>query len=312
MLVKSKVKHKKQGIKKLTMYRPQVRSRHPSHGWLKNSIGLLPFRSIVRLGSTTQIGDEVSVGGRRVECNTVQAIKTSASKLLMKQVFLEAGVKTAEWYYCWIPKYTDGHIEKAIFMKSVNIGNMIETTPNTINDLPYPIVAKHHYGSRGEGNFLINSQQELDKWMSGKTLSNYIFEKFYNYSREYRLHVTKDGCFYTCRKMLKGTTPAESRWYRNDSNSVWVLEDNPQFDKPVNWATIVAECVKALKAVGLDVGAIDLKVQSAKTEKGELRKDPQFIVIETNSAPSMGNITQIKYQAELPKILNFKWLEINK
>ncbi len=270
---------KKKSVKKLTSFKVQVRSRHPSHSWLRHNIGLLPFRSIVRLGSTTQIGDEVSIGGRRIECNTIQSINTSASKLLMKQAFQKASVITAQWW--------------------------------TYNNLPakreYPIVIKHINGSRGEGNFLAKDEQEFNKIMQGKTPSNYIFEKFYNYTREYRLHVTKDGCFYTCRKMLKETTPKDKRWFRNDSNSVWVLEENPQFDKPTNWGTIVSECVKALKAVGLDIGAIDLKVQSAKTEKGKIRDNPEFIVIETNSAPSFGDITRQKYLQEIPKILKSKY-----
>jgi type I restriction enzyme S subunit len=43
-------------------------------------------------------------------------------------------------------------------------------------------------------------------------------EVMLNNSREYRLHVTADGCFYACRKMLKAD--AEERWYKNDSNCV--------------------------------------------------------------------------------------------
>ena len=172
--------------------------------------------------------------------------------------------------------------------------------------LPYPIVAKHHFGSRGKGNYLLNSKEELQEWLNGKNIENYIFEKFYNYNREYRLHVSKNGCFYTCRKMLKNDVPKEQRWFRNDSNSVWVLETNEAFDKPKNWKDIEKECINALNATGLDFGACDVRVQSAKTEKGKERTEIDFIIVEINSAPSMGEITEQRYKEELPKLLKDK------
>ena len=99
---------------------------------------------------------------------------------------------------------------------------------------------------------------------------------------------------------------------RNDSNSVWVTqfdENNnlkTDFDQPSNWTTIVSEAVKALEAVGLDIGAIDVKVQSRTTKKGAVRENPEFIILETNSAPSFGDITLRKYKEEIPKILKEK------
>ena len=187
-------------------YKIMVRSRHPSHKPLRTSLSRLPFRTVVRLGSTWA-GD----GKLRVECNTVEAVKTSASKLLMKRAFHANKVITAAWEPA----------DHTIVLDFINLHG-------------FPIVAKHIYGSRGTGNYLLKDQAELDAWMKGEDLSKYIFEKFYDYSREYRLHVTQNGCFYTCRKMLKEDTPDNKRWYRNDSNSVWIVEANPSFDKPVN------------------------------------------------------------------------------
>lgn len=248
----------------------------------------LPFRSVIRLGSTTDIEDSVTNGGNRIELNTIQAIKNSSNKLFMKQCFTEHDVKTADWFTTngetWIRK--NG-----------------EMTIMNLPDLPYPIVAKHIFGSRGRGNTLINNQQELEAWLVGKTLNNYIFEKFYNYSREYRLHVSENGCFYTNRKMLKSDTPEDKRWYRNDSNSNWWIETNEGFDKPVNWDTVVAESVKALKAVGLDFGAVDLRIQSRFDNKDRVRENPEFIVVEINSAPSFGEGTLQRYLEEIPKML---------
>jgi len=280
-----------------TGYYSQIRSRHPSHDVFRNRKELkFPFRSVIRFGSTTELPDTIAKGGKRIELNSTEAIKNSASKLRMKNCFTLSKVKTADWYY----------IRKDKFYKINNYENQIQETVLLISDLPYPIVAKHHFGSRGNGNYLLNSQEELQNWMKGKDLSNYLFEKFYNYNREYRLHVTKNGCFYTCRKMLKSDAPKDKRWFRNDSNSVWIVEENEQFDKPINWKLIEEQCVEALKSTGLDFGACDVRVQSSKNNDGKKRKDVDFIIVEINSAPSFGERTEIEYLKELPKILKEK------
>ena len=279
--IKKKASATKVVVKKvLRGFRIMVRSRHPSHRPLRTTLSRLPFRTVVRLGSTWA-GDQAA----RIECNSAQSVRTSASKYLMKQAFDAANVITPVW---------------------VN-GNVTAQRLNEfIQQHGFPIVAKHHYGSRGTGNYLLKTQAELTAWMVGKTLENYIFEKFYDYTREYRLHVTRTGCFYTCRKMLKQGTPENQRWYRNDSNSAWMVEDNPLFDKPSNWNVIVAESVKALTAVGLDIGAIDVKVQSRTNSQGQVRTNPKFIILETNSAPSMKEIGLQKYQEAIPQILRSK------
>lgn len=283
--LKKLVKKKK---KELTKFRIQVRSRQPSHNWLRENVGLLPFRSVVRLGSTTELPDTVTMGGKRIECNTVQSIKNSSNKRLMKDCFIKSGVKTADWVYA----------------KDINNKDLVK-------GLGFPIVAKHIYGSRGTGNYLLKTQEELNNWLKGKDLNSYIFEKFYNFAREYRLHVSKNGCFYTNRKLRRKDTPEKDRWFFNDSNSNWILENNPLFDKPVNWDTIVKECVKALDSIGLDIGGFDVKVQSAFDNKDRRRKECDFIIIESNSACSHGDITKQKYLEIIPGILTEKYKKIN-
>lgn len=281
--------------KKFTHFRSRIKSRHPSHDVLREKMPLVKFRSVIRLGSTTDMKDTVEKGGARVEINTVEAIETSSNKRLMKEAFTTAEVATADWWTYKSPN---------TFAKNNNTQD--RNFEVSIESLPYPIVAKHIFGSRGTGNYLLQNQGELQNLLQKKIPINYIFEKFYDYNREYRLHVTKDGCFYTCRKMLKSDTPEDKRWFRNDSNSVWIVENNPQFDKPVNWDSIVEHSIKALNATGLDIGAVDVRVQSRLNDKDKVRKDPKFIIIEINSAPSFGKITEEKYLEQLPKILHAK------
>ena len=272
--------------KKYTLFRPMILSRHPSHDILRlkhKKIAALPYRSVIRFGSSTEVEDTTAKGGNRIEINTVDAIKISANKLLMKQKFTEAGVRTANWrQHCPIEGLTD---------------------------LEFPIVAKAHYGSKGKGNTLLKTHEEYLEWTSGKNLSNYIFEKFMNFGHEFRLHVTEDGCFYTCRKALKQDVPEDQKWRRHDDICVWFLETNENFHKPNSWNDIVSDCVKALKAVGADLLSFDVRVQTPRDKDGDLRPYQEYILLECNSASSMDNgtgevsVCAQKYIDEIPKII---------
>lgn len=210
---------------------------------------------------------------------------------------MKAKVSTAEWYI---------RNKEGKFLRQEGLGKQREFSAQA---LPFPVIAKGHYGSRGKANFRIESVEELDAFIKekGDTIGNYIFEKYYNYVREYRLHITADGCFYTCRKMLKKDAPKEGNWQRHDDNCVWFVEANEKFDKPTNWDVIVDHCKKALEAVGLDIASFDVRVQSS-SKNGKPRENPEFIIVECNSASSFGkdpvnSIIAERYIEVLPKII---------
>jgi glutathione synthase/RimK-type ligase-like ATP-grasp enzyme len=240
----------------------------------------------VRIGSITSLND----GKQRVEINTVEAVQNSRSKLLMKQCFTRDNVKTADWW-----KYDNA-------TKGFHQEDNGPTV--TLENLPYPIIAKSHFGQGGAGNTKLDNQAALEAWMRGKDLSNYIFEKFYNYSREYRLHVTQEENFLSWRKMRR--RDAQDRWYFNSNNCVWIGEENPLFDKPVNWEEIQRECIKAANAVTLDICAIDVRVQSRINDNGNRRRTCDFIILETNSAPALGEVGQRVYAEKINQLINKK------
>jgi len=250
-------------------------SRHPSHDCLRRSI-YVPVLACIRFGSTTDWTRS------EYEINTTEAVRNSSNKFKMKTCFEHLDVNTAKWY----------------------------SSPDQITEEDsFPILAKKIYGSRGQGMIKFNNYNELYEWAldENNKPQRYIFEKYYNYSREYRIHIDAEGYFYACRKMLKSDTPTENRWFRNDSNCVWYIEENEKFDKPVNWEEITEECVKALDAVGLDIGACDVRVQSSTDAEGNLREKPKFIIVEINSAPSFGAITEQKYRERIPLTLENKY-----
>ena len=288
----------KKETSKYKMFRPRLRSRHPSHSVLrprKKLLPLLPFKSVIRMGSLTVLNDTETEGGDRVELNSIKAIGNSSNKLKMKTCFTKAKVKTADWWK--VNLGTDGDFDFV---------NPVTKEKVDYSNISFPLVAKRFFGSRNNGNTKIDDLDQLEDFIEANNMERYLFEKYYNYAREYRLHVTSEGCFYSCRKMLKRDTPEDQKWFRNDQHCVWIMESNELFDKPSNWDNIIEESVKALNSVGLDIGAIDLRIQSGTNSEGEARTNPSFIIIEINSAPSFGTVTEQKYIEEIPKALKRK------
>lgn len=243
----------------------RIRSKNETANALRRQI-VVPINAVLRLGSVTPNENIFTRNIDHVfELNTVEACRNSGSKKIMKRLFLENQVITAE--FALLNDIKDG--------AEWNF---------------YPSIIKHFHSSKGNGIFYIKTKEELDNFInSHNDCNNFIIEKYYTYQKEYRLHIYKNECFYTCRKMLKRETPEDQRFHRHDNNSVWILEENDLFAKPENWNDIVAECSKAIKSVGLDIGAVDVKVQSTNMV------NPKFIILETNSAPSLGEITTQKY-----------------
>src|SRR5688572_21772088 len=137
-------------------------SRHPTHRAIKKKLPSLPFRTVIRLGSQTEVAN------KHVSLNTPQGVRNAADKLLMKQCFDTAGVKTAPWWH-------NDHKTKGLSKR--------------IEGLKYPQVAKHRFGSRGTGVYKINDDEEMKRFLGSHDAPNYIFEQFKPYNREYRLHV---------------------------------------------------------------------------------------------------------------------------
>lgn len=258
--------------------RLQIRTKNASANPLRGDI-IVPVRTILRLGSTTPTNEifptGVRLGSKIIEINKPQGCITSGNKILMKQAFIAHNVKTAP------------------FM-TLTSAEEWEEKANNDGFKPYPAIIKRRDSSQGRGIYMINNREDADRFVNEHAdLAKHIIEKYYTFSREYRLHVTKEGCFYTCRKMLKNE--AEERWHRHDDNSVWILENNEQFNKPSNWDEIVEECIKAMNSVGLDLCACDVK-----TSKENREGNVDFIILETNSAPALGEIGINAYREYLP------------
>jgi hypothetical protein len=253
----------------------QIRSRHPSHDVFRKKI-ISKNSCVIRLGSTTELKKDFDI-----EINSIESIKNSSNKRRMKMCFDEHEVKTAKW-------------------RNLN---------DDLSELKYPLVVKNIFGSRNTGNYKVDTEDQLSALidvLSKKELKNYIVEEYKNYLKEYRIHVSTDGVFLAWRKMRNFDTPSSEKWYFNNSNCVWIGEQNPNFEKPFNWDEICNEARKALNAVGLDIGGVDMRVMSNYREDGKKKKNIDFCVIEINSACSQASITESHYTEEFIKLIKKK------
>ncbi len=260
--------------KKLTRYL-RIRTRNITTKQLANKI-ITEKRAVYRAGSFTPTENIFKTPiGDVIEINTVNACTISNNKLLMKQAF-DDYAKKADAYVIPTAAWTNGDSIKEWTI--------------------FPAIVKHLNSSGGKGIYYIKNQEDLDAFVAKHEhhLDKYIIERYYTYSKEYRIHIGKDGAFHAIRKMLK--EDATERWHRHLAHCVAILPENELFAAPDNWEELCEACHHAMRAVGLDLGAVDIKVQTTL-------ESPKFIILETNSAPALGELTTIKYEEQLKKFL---------
>lgn len=210
----------------------------------------IPIRNkiLLRLGSTTPLISKY----KYLELNTIEGVKISANKILMKKAFDNAKVKHSEW----INSSSKDIIRDFLSKHKI-------------------IIAKHKHSSQGKNIYYIDNKDLLEKLFSEVDISNFIFEKYYFFPNEYRVHIDKTyGLFYACKKVLK--EEAEVQWHKHADNSIFVLvRENSKI--PECWQLIIEQCISALKEMNLHIACFDI-----------LCSNNDFIIVESNTAPSLG------------------------
>jgi hypothetical protein len=274
----------------------RIRTKNSTSRPLRRAI-LTDHWAICRLGSVTETEDTGLGHLNPIEVNTVESIRNSRDKIRMKTCFSKKKVPQAiAWYPCSQIQDSDQYRHCVNLLQDKDR----DLAPTSTKDLPYPIVIKRIYGFQGRGMKLVNNPEEFNTWLDRHPdLDGWYFEQYHNYAREYRLHVSSsDGVFLSWRKLrLKTST---ERWFFNSQNCEWYGEQHQLFDKPKSWKKMCIAAVKALKSCGLDIGAVDIRVQSNRND------DPKFIVCEINSAPALGEVGVEKYKKVIKNIINLK------
>ncbi len=267
-----------------------TRYRNSSHRILNGKI-LVPnnLTARVRFGNVIPAFKNYDI-----EINSIKAIKNTSNKITMKTLFKEAEVSSPEFLLINNDSCTsyDGELSFDEVVNKYFNNNKV-------------LIAKRDRRSKGVGMKKITNSEDWYTFLKRFIIDNnynlknsYYLEVYANYSKEYRIHVSEaGGYFYTNRKMLK--TNADNRWFRNDSNCVWILEHNELFNKPNTWNQIVEDCQKAREALGMSICGFDVRVN----------KQGKWSIIEANSACSFGDKSKVSYVAslyltELSKIIN--------
>ena len=121
--------------------RPIIRSKNHSCAPLRNCD--FPCRVIIRFGSITPTSQITS---RRdyLELNKPDGCKISGDKIKMKKCFIDAGVKTAE-YFTLNRTFSESDVQ--------NYFNEFGT-----------IIAKHKHSSKGNGIFLLENYDDFNNF----------------------------------------------------------------------------------------------------------------------------------------------------
>lgn len=242
------------------MYKLRIFSPNKSCAPLRDV--LLPNRILLRLGSTTPLNSQF----KYTELNTIQGIKISANKISMKKAFDKAHIAHSEW----------------VSAKDINV--IIDFVKKH-----KIVIAKHHHSSKGEGIYYIDSLGALNDFvLNCPDIHNYVFEKYYFFPNEYRVHIdVNHGCFYACKKVLLDDANVE--WHKHANNSKFVLV-RAEHILPDCWKDIILACQKVMKEMQLHITCFDV-----------LCCNDKFIIVESNTAPCLADFGITYYSNHIQK-----------
>lgn len=252
----------------------KLRSKNPSASDLRTRLASVRTKNpfVVRLGSRVPLSTYTNPLYRRSEeINTIESIENSRNKLRMKACFTNEEVSQAAWG-------TFSEFDRAL--------------------ITFPCVVKQVCGFKGHGMVKCESQEELNTWLANHSTNGYYWEAFKNWNTEYRLHATQERVFLSWRKLRRAD--AEQRWFFNSTNCNWVSEEHELFDKPRAWDLMCEHAVRAIRATGLSIGAVDVRCKS------NCNNEEDFIILECNSAPEIGVVGTESYFNEIVTIIKAK------
>lgn len=226
----------------------KIRIFSPNHSCAPLRKVRVKTRTLLRFGSITPLHSKYKYR----ELNSIEGIRISSNKIKMKQAFDKVKIHHSEWL-------NTTNINKALeFIKQHKI-----------------IIAKNKHSSKGEGIYYIDSIESFNNVLKTESLSNLVLERYYFFPQEYRVHVDrKYGCFYACKKLINDE--GEVQWHKH-ANTASFMMMNPQKSYPFCWDSIIEDCKQFMEYVSLDITCFDV-----------LCNNTEFIIVESNTAPSLG------------------------
>ncbi len=167
-----------------------------------------------------------------------------------------------------LEKATDKKRSREIFMeKGVPCPKLV--TPSNHNS--YPVIARPLVHSKGKNFHVLKNKTEFTKAYKDHQ-SDWYFSEFIDKDSEFRVHVAHGKVLEVMQKP-KPSNPNLIAWNRALNGDPFVRVGRQQYS-----AKVCAAAIKAVKALGLDFGGVDVIV-----------KDGNPFVVEVNTSPTLNS-----------------------
>ena len=139
----------------------------------------------------------------------------------------------------------------------------------------FPVLGRRFQHTRGNDIVVINNQRELNADRSQ------FWSQYIDKHSEYRIHVLGEEVVSVAKKIKESDSADEFVWNRHRG---WrQIEYNGMFKE-----RLIAESIKAVRAVGYDFGAVDIVLDQSQSPYVP-------VVLEVNSAPSLNERRTVLY-----------------
>ena len=167
--------------------------------------------------------------------------------------------------------------DKGLSRKIMNeTGVQVPTAVNLKNyqTVNYPVIARPPIHSKGYNFIILNNKQEF---LNHYSPNNFYYSEFIDKEREFRVHAGH-GKVLALMEKVKPKDPKELAWNRavNDSDPFIYIKWN-EINKQ-NLKEVLREALKAIDALELDMGGVDV-----------MYKDGKAYVLEVNTAPTLNS-----------------------
>lgn len=215
-------------------------------------------KAVINWGAGT-LPDQVAACGRII--NKPEAIRNASNKLKSFELFQEAGVS--------IPQFFTG-IEDVRQYLTDNANSSI-------------VCRTKLSGHSGDGIFIADGENSL--------VQAPLYTVYVKKQEEYRYHVFMGAVVDIQRKARRLDVPAENvNWQVRNLDGGFIFAREGVVASPV----ASAEAIRAVEALGLDFGAVDLIWN---------QREDKYYVLEVNTAPGLAGSTLDGYAARFKEVL---------
>jgi glutathione synthase/RimK-type ligase-like ATP-grasp enzyme len=169
---------------------------------------------------------------------------------------------------------TDKKLSRQLFIeKGVNCPELV--TPDTFQNHYLPIIARPFRHSKGKNFVILRTEQDF-LWHYNAHSDNWYYSNFINKDAEFRIHCAHGKVLAVMEKPRPNNDNIAWNRAQNDVDPFRYVGWNEVDDR--NLKAVLIEALKAVKAVGLDFGGVDVMLDNETA-----------YVLEVNTAPTLNS-----------------------